>query len=189
MRKIFLFMMLSLDGYFEGPNHDLSWHNVDEEFNEFAISQLNEADTILMGRRTYQLMEDFWPTEDARKTDPEVSEKLNFTAKIVVSKTLKEVREQEYWKNVTLIKENIKEELERLKKQKGKDVIVLASSNLCTTLLELGLLDEIRIMINPVIIGRGTPLFDGLGKKIKLNLTKTREFKSGNVLLYYQPLY
>ncbi len=181
-------MMVSLDGYFEGPDHDLSWHNVDEEFNKFAIEQLNEADTILFGRRTYQLMEDFWPTEDARKTDPLVAEKLNFTPKVVFSKTLKSVEEKTYWKNTTLIKGDLVEEIKKLKQKPGKDMALLASNNLCIGLLENNLLDEVRIMVNPVVLGTGNVLFVGLNKKIKFNLLKTRIFNSGNVLLYYQPL-
>src|SRR5579872_1265701 len=99
MRKVFLFMMVSLDGYFEGPNHDLSWHNVDEEFNKFAIAQTKNVGTLLFGRRTYELMRDFWPTEEARKTDPIVANQMNTTPKIVFSRTLKEAEETKYWKN------------------------------------------------------------------------------------------
>lgn len=182
-------MMVSLDGYFEGPNHDLSWHNVDREFNDFAIKQLKETDTLLFGRRTYQLMERFWPSEAGRRDDPDVAEAMNNMPKIVFSIKLKEVRETKYWKNIRLIKNNIKEELLKLKKMKGKNMVVLASSNLCVSLLNMGLLDEIRLMVNPVVIGRGTTLFAGLNKKIKTKLIKTRIFGNGNVLFYYHPLY
>src|SRR5581483_4624060 len=148
MRKIFLFMMVSLDGYFEGPEHDLSWHVVDAEFNNFAIKQLQETDTILFGRRTYQLMESFWPSKEGLKEDPEVARLMNETPKVVVSKSLDKVIETEQWKNIFLIKENAQEEIRKLKNEKGGDIIVLASSNLCISLLEWGLLDEVRIMIN-----------------------------------------
>lgn len=180
-------MMVSLDGYIEGPDHDLSWHNVDEEFNNFAISQLNETDTILFGRKTYELMESFWPTEQGIKDDPVVAEKMNFTPKIVFSKTLEKVEEKENWKNVKLIKDGVKEEIEKLKRKQGKNIAVLGSNNFCITLLELGILDEVRIMLNPVVIGKGTPLFEGISKRVEFKLTKTRNFKSGNILLYYQP--
>ena len=103
-------MMVSLDGYFEGPGHDLSWHNVDNEFNDFAISQMNEADTILFGRKTYELMESFWPSEQGIEGDPEVANKMNFTPKIVVSKTLSGVSD------------NVKEEFERIKNLGAKVV-------------------------------------------------------------------
>lgn len=185
MRKIFLFMMVSLDGYFEGPGHDLSWHHVDAEFNDFAIAQLKEADAILYGRRTYQLMESYWPTDSAREDDPEVAQLMNNISKVVVSKSLKEVKETKNWKHVRLINNNFKDEIMRLKKEKGADIILMASSNLCVSLLEWGLLDEVRIMINPVVIGKGTPLFEGLKGKVSLELTKSRVFKNGNVLLTY----
>jgi dihydrofolate reductase len=187
-RKIFLFMMVSLDGYFEGLDHDLSWHHVDEEFNDFAQAQMKEADTILFGRRTYQLMESFWPGKAGLEGDPQVAQLMNNTPKIVVSRNLENVTETKIWKHVLLIRENVEEEIRRLKNEKGGDIILLASSNLCVSLLEWGLLDEVRIMINPVVIGNGTPLFYGLQEKVSFKLTKTRKFASGNILLYYQPI-
>lgn len=179
-------MMVSLDGFFEGPNHDLSWHHVDSEFNDFAINQLKEADTLVMGRKTYQLMESFWPSKAGREEDPQVAQAMNFMPKIVISRSLKNVEEKKYWKNISLIEGNIKEEITRIKKERGKDLVVLASSNLCISLLNDGLLDELRIMVNPVAIGKGTRLFDGIKKKLNLELIKTRKFGNGNVLLYYK---
>src|SRR6266566_4086116 len=106
MRKIHLFVTLSLDGYFEGLNHDLSWHNVDHEFNKFAIEQLRETGLILFGRRTYQLMEGFWPKAavdpETSLDNREVARLINNTEKIVFSRTLDSVRETENWKNVRL---------------------------------------------------------------------------------------
>lgn len=175
-------MLVSLDGFFEGENHDLSWHNVDSEFNEFAINQLNGVDTILFGRRTYEMMASFWPSEAAKKNDPIVAGKMNQTSKIVFSKTL----EKADWENTKLVKDNIEEEVAKLKKQPGKDIAVFGSSDLSVSLLEMGLLDELRIMINPVVIGKGKTLFQGIKNKLNLRLLKTRNFKSGNVLLFYQ---
>lgn len=185
MRKVFLFMMTSIDGYMEGEDHDLSWHNVDAEFNTFAVEQLNEADTIVFGRKTYQLMESYWPTKDGLQDDPVVAKYMNETPKVVFSHTLKGVTETDTWKNVRLVKENVAQEIARLKEQPGKDIIVLGSNNLCVTLLELGLLDEIRIMVAPVVIGKGTPLFAGIKDKVPFTRTKERQFGNGNVLLYY----
>lgn len=186
-RKLFLFMMTSLDGYMEGENHDLSWHNVDEEFNTFAVEQMQEADTIVFGRKTYQLMESFWPSKAGRDDDPVVAQLMNSTRKIVFSKTLDKVVETEHWKNVTLFKKNIAEEIKNLKQEEGKSIVVLGSNNLCVSLLKQQLLDEIRIMVNPVVIGKGTPLFAGIKEKVAFEHTKTKEFTNGNVLLYYQP--
>ena len=179
-------MMVSLDGYFEAPGHDLSWHHVDEEFNNFAIAQLKEADTILFGRRTYELMESYWPTKQGLEDDPEVAHLMNETLKIVVSQNLKNVKETEIWKHVRLINGNVRDEITRLKEEKGRDIILMASSNLCVSLLEWGLLDEIRVMINPIVIGKGTPLFQGLKNKVNFQLTNSRNFANGNVLLTYQ---
>lgn len=187
MRKIFLFMMVSLDGYIEGTKHDLSWHNVDEEFNDFAVKQIQEANTILFGRKTYQLMENFWPSKVGLEEDPKVAKLMNQTPKVVVSRTLEKVNETQIWKNVTLIKSNFINEIKELKKQNGRDIILLASNNLCVTLLEENLLDEIRIMINPVAIGKGTPLFKGIKNKYKFKLLRSKIFKSGNVLNFYKP--
>jgi dihydrofolate reductase len=181
-------MMVSLDGYIEGFNHDLSWHNVDEEFNKFAAEQLDEADTLFFGRKTYELMANFWPTTQAIKNDPVVAEKINFAPKIVFSKTLEKLKEKPNWKNIKLIKRNLAEEIQKLKDKPGKDIAVLASNNLCVSLLELGLLDELRIMVNPVALGKGTPLFYGIKKKLMFKLIKTKNFKSGNILLYYKPI-
>lgn len=186
MRKLFLFMMVSLDGYIEGEGHDLSWHHVDSEFNDFAAKQLDEADTILFGRRTYDLMESFWPSPQGLEGDPVVAEKMNNTPKIVISKTLENIKETKTWKHVRLIKGNLTEEVKKLKEQPGKDIIVLGSNNLCVTLLKENLLDEIRLMMNPVVIGQGTPLFAGLNHKKDFSLVHTRAFHSGNVLLTYK---
>jgi len=178
--------MTSLDGYFEGPDHDLSWHHVDEEFNDFAVKQMQEADTILFGRRTYQLMESYWPSKAGLEDDPEVAHLMNEIPKVVVSKSLQSVTETKIWKHVRLINENVEDQIRNLKKAKGGDIILLASSNLCVSLLAWGLLDEVRIMINPVVIGKGTPLFQGIKQKVSFTLTKERRFSNGNILLTYQ---
>lgn len=186
MRKLFLFMMISLDGYMEGPDHDLSWHTVDEEFNDFADKQLHEVDTILFGRRTYQLMENFWPTKQGLEDDPVIAKLMNETPKVVVSKSLEKVVETDVWKNVTLIKDTVAEKIQKLKNEEGKSIAVLGSNNLCVTLLKEGLLDEIRIMISPVVIGKGTPLFVGIQERQNFSLVNSRTFKNGNVLLIYK---
>lgn len=183
MRKVIFFMLTSIDGYFEGPNQDISWHNVDAEFNEMAIDQLNSVDTLLFGRVTYELMASYWPTTAAKTDDPVVAGKMNATPKIVFSKTLREVD----WENTRLIKENFAEEMLKLKKQPGKDMIIFGSSDLAVSFIEHGLIDDYRIMVNPIVLGQGTSLFKGLQKKLELKLVKTRTFKSGNVVLYYEP--
>jgi dihydrofolate reductase len=133
---VYLFMSLSLDGYFEGPNHDISWHKVDEEFNKFAIEQLKETDLFLWGRRIYQLMEAYWPkvAEDpsTSRDDREIARLMNGTEKLVFSKTLDKVAETGNWKSVRLVHEFNPREIRRLKERPGKDIGVggpdLASS-------------------------------------------------------------
>ena len=191
VRRIHVFLMVSLDGYFEGPGHDLSWHNVDDEFNRFAIDQLKETGLMLFGRRTYQLMEGFWPDAESdpktSKDNVEVAHLMNTIPKIVFSKTLKEARDHGNWKNVELRNKLDAEEIKRLKQQPGKDIWA-GGSDLAVSLLKDGLVDELRIMVNPVAIGKGRPLFDGIDRQLKLKLTKTHAFKSGNILLFYEPV-
>lgn len=183
MRKIYLFMMVSLDGFFEGPNHELDWHNTDKEFDDFAIGQLNQTGTILFGRVTYDMMYKFWPSDFARRTDPVVAEKMNSLPKVVFSRTLDKAE----WNN-TIASRNIKEELTRLKNQSGKDIAVFGSSDLAVSIIHEGFLDELRIMVNPVILGKGKRLFEGLDSRLNLKLMNSRSFHSGNELLNYQIL-
>ena len=175
--------MVSLDGYYEGSNGDISWHNVDAEFNEFAVQQTSEVGTLLFGRKTYELMSSYWPTEAAKSDDLVVASLMNSLPKIVFSTTL----EQASWENAKLVRDNIAEEISKLKNQPGKDIAIFGSSELTVALTQMGLVDEYRIMVNPVVLGEGKSLFKGLGDKLSLKLLKTRTFDSGNVLLYYRP--
>ncbi len=183
MSKLFSFNMMSLDGFFEGPSKwDLSWHNVDAEFNEFAITQLNEIGTLLFGRVTYEGMADYWSSPDAAKDDPIVAGLMNQIPKIVFSKTLNKAE----WNNTRLVKDHVADEISKLKKQSSKDLAVFGSANLMSELMRMDLIDEHRVMVNPVVLGNGTPLLQ-TKDKIALKLLKTRAFKNGNVLLIYQP--
>jgi dihydrofolate reductase len=190
MRSIHLFVMLSLDGYFEGPNHDLSWHNVDDEFNKFAIEQLRETGLILFGRKTYQLMESYWPKAavdpETSPDDREIAHMMNNAEKIVFSRTLDGVHETENWKNVKLRRKVDPVEIRRLKEMPGKDIWV-GTSDLAVSFIKEDLIDEFRFMINPVIAGAGTRIFQGLDRRLNLEMTRARSFKSGNTLLYYVP--
>jgi len=180
---------MSVDGYFEGPNHDISWHNVDEEFNKFAIEQLHEVDTILFGRRTYQLFEDYWPRApkdpNITKDNLEIANLINNANKILFSQTLHRVEERENWKNAKLIQQLIPAEVKRWKEEPGKDMSV-GGNSLCVSLAREGLVDELRLMVDPLVLGKGTPILGGLGK-MNFKLDKMRAFASGNVLLTYRP--
>ena len=188
MRKVIVSMMVSLDGFFAGPKGEIDWHIVDEEFNRYAVDLLNTVDTILFGRVTYQLFESYWPaaalSPSTSKSDLEISHKINNMTKIVFSKTLEKVE----WKNARLVKEVIPDEIVKIKKQPGKDMVIFGSGSIVSTFAQLGLVDEYRIIVNPVVLGSGKPLFKDIRGRINLKLLKTKTFSSGNVLLVYQPV-
>ena len=183
MAKLIVFNLATLDGYFEGPNQDLSWHNVDKEFNEFAIENLNSIGGLVFGRVTCELMAGYWQTKQALENDPIVAAKMNSLPKYVISKTLDKVE----WNNSKLIKENAADEIRKLKHSSDKDIDIFGSGKLISSLIGTDLIDEFRIMVNPVILGNGTPLFTNINEKLKLELINTRSFKNGNFLLCYIP--
>jgi dihydrofolate reductase len=180
MRKIFLFNNVSLDGYFEGPGHDISGYNNDYE--AFSSEQNQEVDTLLFGHTTYEMMK-FWSTPQAEKMMPEIARFMNDNLKVVASHKPFDPG----WKNVRVISGDVMAEVKQLKAQPGKNIIIFGSNTLSVSLLQAGLLDEIQIVVNPVLFGDGTPLFKGLPQKAKLSLIETRQFKSGSILLRYVP--
>ena len=184
MRKVVYSMGVSLDGFIEGPNRELDWSTPDEELHRFWNDQAREMGTFLYGRRLYELMADFWPTAD---TDPSAPEPVVEFAriwrdmpKIVFSRTLEKVD----W-NSRLVRDNIAEEVTKLKAQPGKDMEV-GGPTLAATFMRLGLIDEYRPVVHPVVLGGGTPFFPALEDRIRLRLTDTRTFGSGVVYLRYQ---
>jgi dihydrofolate reductase len=181
VRKIFAFLMTTSDGYHETTDGDLSWHNVDSEFLDFAVAQLDEADTLLFGRRTYEHMAAFWPTEAALRGDPAVASRMNAFDKIVVSRTLTYAA----WGPVTVISDDVPAQLAKIKAQPGRDIALIGSSDLAASLLGTGVIDEVRIMVNPVVLGSGHPVLAG-AEPTTLQLAGIRQFGSGNVLLTYR---
>jgi dihydrofolate reductase len=175
--------MMTVDGFFEGKNKDISWHHVDDEFNDFAIDQLDSADMLFFGRLTYELMAGYWPTPEAIKNDPLVSERMNAISKVVFSTTLNKAD----WYNTILIKNNIEKEIRKLKQNGKKDIFIFGSADLSAKLIPLNLIDEYRIMINPVILVEGVPLFKQSSVPIYLRLLEAKRFHSGIVLLIYEP--
>ena len=184
MRKVIIFNLISLDGFFEGPDHDISWHNVDDEFNKFAVEQLQLADLLIFGKRTYDLMASYWPAEQSKTDSPEIAKLMNEKNKLVFSRSLKNV----VWENTTLVNSDASEKLKQVKQQPGKDIYIFGSADLCSTFINNGLIDEYRIMINPVVLGKGTPHFKSISRKMNLKLVNSKIFFSGNVLLYYVPV-
>jgi dihydrofolate reductase len=183
MKKIFAFLMTTLDGYYEGPNQEFDFWVLDEEFAEFSAAQLDEVDTLLFGRVTYEGMAAYWPTPAAQRDDPRVAALMNGLPKIVVSRTLSKVD----WANTRVIADDVPSELTKLKRQPGTAIAILGSSALTASLLKLGLVDELRVMVHPVVLGAGKSVFRTADERIDLELRESRVFGSGNVLLSYRP--
>lgn len=182
MGKIIMFNLVTIDGFFAGADRGLEWHRVDDEFRVFAADQLDKAAGLMFGRITYQMMADYWPRQEAIANDPRISEKMNSLPKMVFSKTLSNAK----WKNTLLMDGELEFEINKLK-QTNFEYLIFGSADLCSSLAELGLIDEFRILIIPTILGQGIPLFKPKNKLEKLELVGTRIFHSGNVLLCYQP--
>lgn len=184
MRKLIMWNVITLDGYFEGEqNWDLSFHSQiwGEELGEISIQQLQSADYLVFGRVTYEGMAAYWTTAEAASAEPEVAELMNNIPKIVFSKTLQSAD----WKNTTIISDNASEIIRRLKEQGGKDMFVFGSSILSETLSNDHLFDEYRIGIAPVILGSGRPLFKQGLIPINLQLDSTKILSTGGVILRY----
>lgn len=182
MRKIFVWNLISIDGYFADPDGEIDWHNVDQEFNEAAIEMLKSVDTILFGRITYQMMADYWSSSIAQTDDPIVAGFMNTLPKIVFSKTLEKVE----WNNSILLKSDLENEIKRIKEQNGKDIAILGSGTIVQYLTNLGLIDEYKLIVNPIILGKGKSMFNHTIDRINLKLKESKQFRSGNVLLHYE---
>jgi dihydrofolate reductase len=180
MRKLIMWNLVSLDGFFEGAKSwDLGWHDSvwGEELERLSIDQLNSADTLLFGRATYEGMASYWPSAKG-----EVADLMNQIRKVVFSRTL----EKASWNNTRLVHGDAEEEVAKLKKQPGKDLLIFGSANLSTTLIRHRLIDEYRLCLAPIVLGRGTPLFKASSETMKLKLLETRPLKSGGVILRYE---
>ena len=187
MRKIIYYNLVSLDGFFAGPKGEIDWHRVDEEFNQYAIEFLNSVDTIIFGRITYQLFENFWPAAAkdpaTSKSDRVIANQINDLNKVVFSKTLTQVS----WQNSHLIRQVVPDEIVKMKGQPGKDMVIFGSANLAQSFIKPGLVDEYRIMVNPIVLGNGMPLFQNLQNRIELSFIRSHTFKTGVIVLTYQP--
>jgi dihydrofolate reductase len=182
MGNIRMYNFITLNGFFEGPGNDISWHVHGEEENMYAAEMLRRGDILLFGRITYELMASFWPTEYAIQNDPLVAEGMNKAEKIVFSRTLEKVE----WNNTKLIKENITDEIRKIKQLSDRNMTILGSGSIITQFAENGLIDEFQFMVDPIILGDGTSIFNGIRNSLNLKLTQTRSFKSGIILLCYQ---
>lgn len=181
MRKVIMWNMVTLDGFFEGrKSWEIDWHELGwgKELEQLSIDQLKSVGALLFGRITYQGMAAYWSTAKG-----ETADLMNEVPKIVFSRTLAKAD----WRNTRLVKGNAEEEVPKLKQQPGKDMFIFGSANLSSALMEHGLIDEYRIALNPVILGGGNPLFKPSPERTRLKLVEAKPLKTGVVILRYQP--
>lgn len=185
MRKLVLFMHVSLDGFVGGPNGEMDWINVDEELFDYTGKLIDQADTALYGRVTYQMMENYWPTAgekpDASKHDIQHSRWYKKVSKIVISKTMNSSNNA----NTQIIGNNIAEQIQKLKEQPGKNILILGSPSASHLLMRHNLIDEFWLFLNPILIGEGIPLFKN-NNKTNLKLVESNVFSSGVIGLNYE---
>ncbi|MEA5114765.1 MAG: dihydrofolate reductase family protein [Geobacteraceae bacterium] len=179
MRKLIMWNLMTLDGYFEGPNRDIDWHEDvwGDELEQFSIEQCQAAGAFLFGRVTYELMANYWPSAKG-----EIADFMNGLPKIVASRTM----EKADWHNTRLVRENVPEEIARLKAEFGKDIFIFGSADLSASLIPQGLIDEFRLCVVPTVLGGGSFLFKASPERLKLRLLDSRPLETGAVILRYQ---
>ena len=178
-------MHISLDGFVAGPNGEMDWIKVNEEIFEHVGKRISQGDTSLYGRVTYEMMENYWPTAADKPTasnhDIQHSKWYKKVHKVVLSKTMND----EGLNNTKIISDNLTERINEIKQQTGEDILLFGSPTATHSLMQLNLIDGYWLFVNPVILGRGIPLFIDIKEKIKLNLLTTRQFNCGVTELNY----
>jgi dihydrofolate reductase len=183
MAKFIMFNLITVDGFFAGPDGNIGWHHVDAEFNDFAEQQTAEFGGLVFGRVTYELMAGYWPTDESRQDDPVIAKLMNSLPKLVFSRTLEHLD----WENSRLATSDPVTEIGKFMRESDRDVALFGSANLAASLIAEGLIDEFRLLVNPVVLGDGKPLFPDRKQPLNLKLTNTRRFKNGNLLNTYVP--
>lgn len=187
MRKVISFMHITLDGFVSGPNGELNWAKVDQELFGYVGNRIKNGDTALYGRTTYQMMEGYWPTAgdkpNATKHDIEHSKWYNNVHKVVLSKTLQGTDKP----NTSIISENIVEQINEIKKQKGEDILLFGSPTATHSLIQQNLIDGFWLLVNPIILGQGVSLYKAINDRMNLKLLPTtRQFSNGVTELNYE---
>lgn len=185
MPRLVMFNQITLDGYFSGKNGDFSWAHAagdDAEWKEFVEGNASGGAVLLFGRVTYQLMASYWPTPMAAANDPVVASGMNAMPKVVFSRTLKEAS----WSNTRLVTGDLTGEVRRMKQASGADMAILGSGSIVAQLAEAGLIDHYQLVVNPVALGSGRTLFEGVTRPLNFRLTSSRAFRNGKVLLEYE---
>lgn len=172
MRRLLVFNSVTVDGHFTDKNNDMSWAHAqaDPEWNEFVAGNAKSGGEMVFGRVTYQMMESFWPTPAAAHAFPEVAEGMNNSPKVVFSKTLDQVT----WTNTRLLKGDLIEAVSKLKEESGDQLVLMGSGSIVAQLAPAGLIDEYQMVVNPLILGDGRTMFEGVKEKIRLTLTDSR---------------
>ncbi len=181
MRKVIASTFVSLDGFITAPNGEMDWASTkfNDEMEEISFDQHHKADTMLLGRKTYQEFAELWPSATGKTAD-----EINQTQKVVFSETLQKVK----WNNSRLVKGNTGEEVWKLKQQPGKDILIIGSASIVQALTNENLIDEYRIWVFPIIMGSGKPLFKNIKDITNLKLVDTKVYNdTGVVILYYHP--
>jgi dihydrofolate reductase len=186
MRRIVASEFVSADGFMVGPKEDMSWvtDNFNEEMGRYAGGLMDSMDTVLLGRVTYEIMAGAWP-KMTEETSPG-ADRMNSAAKVVVSKTLTSAPWGKY-APARVIKDNVEQQVRALKEDSGKDIVIYGSGTLVRSLTELGLIDEYHLLVHPILLGDGKPLFKSVGRPVSLKLLRTQTFGNGVSLLYYEP--
>jgi dihydrofolate reductase len=185
MRKLIVFNMVSLDGFFVDGQGDMSWaHKNDAEWNTFVGGNASGSSVLVFGRITYQLMASYWPTPMALQNSPIVAKGMNEMPKIVFSRTL----DNASWSNTKLIKGDLAAEVRKLKQESGPDMVILGSGTIVSQLAQQSLIDEYQLAVSPIVLGKGRTLFEGVKGKMNLKLASSRTFGNGTVFACYQPV-
>ncbi len=187
MRKVMVFNNISLDGFFTDAHNEMNFTQdprPDPEWDAFVAGNAAGGSSFLFGRLTYQMMAAYWPTPAAVAAMPTVAKTMNDSPKIVFSRTL----DKADWKNTTILNTDPADEVRRLKNGSGKDFVIFGSGTIVSQLAQNRLIDEYQFIVNPVVLGKGRTMFDGMATKLPLNLVDSRAFKNGNVWLRYLPV-
>jgi dihydrofolate reductase len=187
MRKLIVTMWVTLDGFISGPNDEMDWVlGDDEEMGNYEYGIVDRADTLVLGRKTYQDFSGYWSNvpnnPDASAWEVGYANRVNPLRKIVFSRTL----EKAEWENTKVLKAIVPGEIEKLKQESGKNMVIYGSSTIIQALTNPGLIDEYQLLVHPVVLGEGKRLYEDWSKT-KLKLMDTKKFGSGVVLLTYQP--
>ena len=179
MSKLTSFTFITLNGFLKGQNEDTSWHPHGGEATKFANEASSAGNILLFGRKTYEMMASFWPTPMAAELMPIVAENMNKSQKIVCSNTLKNAD----WKNTSILKGDIVEQIKQLKQKSNKGITILGSGSLLSQLSNAGLIDQYTIMLDPIALGKGTPIFDGIQSNLELKLISSLVFEKDSIVL------